>query len=108
MNLSMNRIPSIWRRMAALVIVVAVSGCGGGGSIPAAKGTGKAVFTMKWPDRSSRLIPLASNSIRIVFKDSSNTTVGDQILVRPQTQATFNNLPIGNLVATATAFPNND
>lgn len=93
--------------LAAILVffcLCTLSGCGGGGP---SSSTGRAVFTVQWPDRS-RLIPVASNSIRVeILRNGS--VIASQLLARPangtSTTASFANLPIQTLTARATAYP---
>jgi 6-phosphogluconolactonase (cycloisomerase 2 family) len=86
-----------------------MAGCGSSSSDSKAR-TGQLVLTVIWPERS-RLIPLASNSIRATLS-SGETVLGTQVLPRPvednQTTVTFQNLPPGNANLVATAYPNTD
>src|SRR5437899_1334832 len=95
------------KRMIWACSLLALCGCGGGSSGPASR-TGAAVFVIKWPDRPTRLIPIASNSIRIVFRDASNNVAADQTITRPNDTATFSGLLAGDYTVTATAYPNNN
>ena len=95
--------------LLAVLLTGVVAGCGGGsGGAPA--GTGRATITVTWPDRS-RLIPVASNSIKVTFSKGA-TVVASQVLQRPtqgnQTTATFDALPPGDLTVTAAAYPTTD
>src|SRR6266852_3679710 len=96
-----------WLIMALFPLILGF-GCGGGSTSQA--NTGRATLTIIWPDRS-RLIPLASNSIQVVFSRGAQT-IDSKIIPRPssgnQTQTTFTNLKTGNLMLAATAFPNSD
>jgi hypothetical protein len=96
------------RSIAFLSALIAVlTGCGGGGSQPATRtGVGRATFTIHWP-APSRLIPVASNSIKITLTGpgSSSQTL---TIARPQTSVTFNALPVGDYSATSLAFPASD
>ncbi len=88
------------------VVLALCNGCGGGGSSPQqASGRGALVFRVIWP-APSRLIPVASQSIAVTLKDSSNNPAGSQVIQKPATQVTFSNLVSGSYTATATAFPN--
>jgi hypothetical protein len=95
--------------VVAGVMAALLSGCGGGSSKPSgsARATGRAAFSIKWPERPSRLIPIASNSIRITVMNGA-TQLGTQLVARPQTFASFDALPVGSLTAVADAFPNAD
>ncbi|HLY65359.1 MAG TPA: Ig-like domain-containing protein, partial [Chloroflexota bacterium] len=98
---------------AALFGLLLSSGCGSGSGSSAtgssaARGDGRATFTVHWPTRS-RLIPAASNSIVITLTRGSLFTT-KQTLARPAqggtATATFAGLPVAALSATATAYPN--
>lgn len=99
--------------LAGTLLTLLTGGCGGGArpSIPQSAGTGRASFVVKWPGSSSgtsRLVPAASSSIKVALR-RGDTTLGERILLRPaeggETPATFENLPIGDVVATASAHP---
>ncbi len=96
--------------LALSLLSILLSGCGGGSHNGASLQTnGKATFTVHWPTRTSRLIPVASNSILVTVL-RNGATVGTKLLVRPvdppfDTTASFDPLPIGNLQVTAKAFP---
>jgi len=85
-----------------------LAGLGPGSAIQA--GQGRVTLTVIWPDRS-RLIPFASNSIRANLTAGS-TVVASQLLARPTTgntsTAAFDNVSPGDLVLSATAYPNTD
>src|SRR5262245_38595680 len=91
-----------------LVLVLGLTGCGGGSENP--DNTGRATFTVVWPD-NSRLIPAAANSIKVEIKTGS-TVFTSKTLPRPAgggpASAAFDALPLGSLTAVATAFPNAD
>lgn len=116
---------SLWIGLLMLVLVVALTGCGGGGSHSAAlSAEGRPSLTIKWPSdpapvaspsNKSKLIPAASNSI-VVTISNGGTTLQSFTFVRPapspasypaQTHQ-FNNLPVETLQVTATAYPTND
>src|SRR5438105_1050326 len=97
-------------RLAAplCLLVLLVSGCGGGGG--GSNGTaGSAVFVIHWPDRT-RVVPYASNSVKIDISDASGL-VATQTIPRPtgagDSTVTFN-LPAGDYVADAAAYPQAD
>ena len=98
--------------VALILLAGLLTGCGGGShpGTPVVR-SGRATFVVHWPARTTRLIPIASNSIRVVIT-RNGTQVASQLLARPQdsnsTQATFDPLPVGDLVANASAFPNAD
>ena len=88
-----------------LLTLVAI-GCGGDAGKPAP--TGRATFTVRWPEAgASRLIPAAASSIRVEIKKDGKL-VASGVLVPSQPSKTFDVLPTGTLTATARAFPNAD
>ena len=108
--------------LAMTCLATLIHGCGGGdagqalpgGGTPAVgqQGTGRAVFSVRWPDRdASRLVPVASESIKITLK-RGDATVAERLLARPASggvsDAVFDNLALGDATATATAYPNGD
>jgi uncharacterized protein YjdB len=92
--------------------LTAVSGCGGGqsgASLTQTASTGRAVVAVNWPSRS-RLIPAASNSIRIEVLRGANI-IASQLIARPDTGesvVTFEHLPVVPLTVRAHAFPGAD
>jgi outer membrane protein assembly factor BamB len=102
--------------LLTVLLFALFSGCGGSNGhniLATTKKTGRATFTVKWPQRvtslgRSRLIPDASNSIKVEIKNG-NVPVTAQTLPRPasggSSTATFNTLPVGSLTVTATAYP---
>ncbi|MFM7320564.1 MAG: cytochrome c peroxidase [Armatimonadota bacterium] len=103
------RVPIAAALVLALPGCVLVNGCGGatrliGGGASATRGA-TAMVRVSWPARpDSRLIPLASNSIRIAITGPDGFAV-TQVIARPATQATFTNLPPGTLTVVASAHP---
>ena len=108
----------LWVRALSAVLLLLLSlllcGCGGGSPVSKKNGKGAAVFTIKWPSarKSTRLIPAASNVIRIQIRgtDANATLYGTRDTVRPvtgplTTMLPFNNLPPGQFTATASAYP---
>lgn len=119
---------------AAIAASLLLAGCGSGGShnatLPGAAGLsaaasaasrvkGEVSFTVKWPAPTTRLIPSASNSIKITLTrldatGAPSSTSVSQILARPApgtpltVTATFSGLLPGNYIALAQAFPNNN
>lgn len=96
------------RRSALLLAPVAALtvGCGGSSGLTA---SGRATLTIVWPT-TSRLIPVATNGIRIVLKQDT-TVIGERLVARPASGVStvfFARLPGGAATATATAFPNAD
>lgn len=91
--------------------LLVLAGCSTGGSSAASKqgqGFGRATFAIKWP-ADTRLVPAACKSIRVVVRQGT-TTIKAQILPRPIAGVTdtlvFSPLPVGALMATATAYAN--
>jgi outer membrane protein assembly factor BamB len=108
-------IRNIWLLYALAFTAGAVLavGCGSGNRSDAGgpgAPTGSASVTITWPS-PSRLVPAAANSIRIAFTNGS-TPVAEQVVARPasgdSSTVTFNGLPVGDLTATATAYPSSD
>jgi sugar lactone lactonase YvrE len=95
--------------LVAVFIAIVVAGCGGGGG-GTPEGAGRATIKITWPDRS-RLIPVASNSIKVTFT-KSGVEVASKVLPRPatgnETTADFDALPPGVLTITAAAYPTTD
>jgi 6-phosphogluconolactonase (cycloisomerase 2 family) len=94
--------------LATLLAASFLNGCGGGSNGGQA---GRLSLTVHWP-QPSRLIPVASNSIKAVLTRGT-TTLGTRTLVRPQegtwvTTVTFEDLEAGPVALIATAFPNAD
>jgi len=99
-------------RLAALLSLFAVvfAGCGGGNvgsGTSISTRTGRALFTIKWP-QSTRLVPASSQSIRITIQSGSIVVGGPQLIVKPTTTASFTNLPAGTLTVVANAYPQAD
>lgn len=95
--------------LLALPALVLVNGCGGGSSnqktssASIASRFASATVNLVWPAPvSSRLIPVASNSVRITIS-SDEGFHASQVIARPATSATFPNLPTGTLTVMATA-----
>jgi hypothetical protein len=112
--------PALLLSLTACCFSVMTAGCGGNqpllsaSSEPSGGGNasrGRATISIRWPE-PSRLIPVAASSLRIEIRDSAGQEVGTQLLPRPAqggtVTATFDPLPLGNLTATATAFPSAD
>jgi hypothetical protein len=100
--------------MALCGVLPFTAGCGGSGGSGGRDSnqtlTGRATVNIRWPERT-RLIPFASESVRIqITRDGVG--LGESLMVRPaaggQTSATFDTLPLGNVVVTATALPKSD
>lgn len=117
MKIMKNRI-AVLTALVALSIPVGValvtaSGCGGSGGSTAAptntgvslqSGTTRATVAIQWPAREeTRLIPVASNSVKVTITNGAAFTT-TQIIARPAASATFENLPPGTLTITAEAF----
>jgi hypothetical protein len=99
-------------RKALLALGVLLAGCGGregaGPSTAISRG-GKAVLNVIWPNRSTRLIPNASNSL-VVTLSQNGQTVATATIARPTsgkttTQTAFTDLPIGSVNVSINAFP---
>jgi outer membrane protein assembly factor BamB len=91
------------------ILALTLANCGGGsGGTP----HGRFLLTVKWPEPNTRLIPVASTSIRAVLT-RGDTTLGQQLLARPAqapwtTTVAFNDVTPGAVTLTATAFPQPD
>ncbi len=102
---------SIMRILSVAAVASLLVGCGGGGGNSAAR-TGKLSLKVIWPKRT-KLIPARSNSIRAVVTGGAQT-LGSQLIVgsdgplNDPSIVTFNNLPVGAVTLTATAFPQTD
>jgi hypothetical protein len=103
--------------LSALGTVLSLSGCGGmsrPGTLTDTPSAGRATFTIHWPERdaTSRLIPLAANSVRVLVYDYTQTVRAQELIVRPTSGSTstltFPTLPVGSLTVTATAYPQAD
>ncbi len=118
-----TRITTRFTALVALTLPLAVTiasltGCGGGGGEvsplvagsptapegnPTRSGTAHATVSVQWPPRTeTRLIPVASNGVRITISNGAGFSAS-QVIARPATGTTFANLPPGNLTVTATA-----
>lgn len=119
---------SAWFFPIMLVVLAALTGCGGGGGgshSPAVRSNGQAALTVQWPQPPTtatatasvkpHLIPAASNSI-VVTVLSGTTVLQSFTFVRPalspagypaQTHQ-FTSLPVQTLTVTATAYPTTD
>jgi hypothetical protein len=93
-----------------------LNGCGsadGSMSSPMVS-AGRARLLIRWPSRTdTRLIPFAANSIRVRLTNADGSRLfGESLLIRPAdggpTTVSFEQLPIGPLTVTATAYPGND
>jgi 6-phosphogluconolactonase (cycloisomerase 2 family) len=106
----MNR-PSLRLFLVLSAFIAAfLTGCGGNNG-NAAQQTGTLALSVTWPERT-RLVPTASNSIRLVVTHAG-VQVATQVIQRPSapplTQVyTFPNIPTGSATLTATAYPNAD
>ncbi len=96
------------RFLIAILVLISVAALGGcGGQSGSQTATGRAVFSILWPD-NTRLIPAASNSITVTIKRGSST-FSSKTISRPAgggpASITFDTLPVDTLSATATAYP---
>lgn len=91
------------------LLVLPLAGCGGSGlsSSSSRPATSRLTVNFAWPIRDTRVIPTASNSIKVVVTQGA-VTVGSAILVRPATTVSFSELPVGSITVAATAYPNSD
>lgn len=82
-----------------------MAGCGGSKSASSVSRLATIKLTVAWPDRQpSRLIPLASESIKVTLTNSSGF-VKSQLLVRPTATLLIGDLPPGELQIQAVAYP---
>ncbi|RYG32207.1 DUF3500 domain-containing protein [bacterium] len=108
--MQLRRVAGSSLSLAALLLWAATAACGGssGGSSESTTATGGATLTIIWPE-ATRLIPVASNSIKVTFLQGL-TTVSTQTVTRPTTgntsTVTFPTLPSTTLTLKAEAFPN--
>src|SRR5688572_2571167 len=83
-------------------------GCGGGGK---SAESGRAEFRILWPEPDTRLIPAASNSIKVEIR-RGGSVIATKIAPRPAAGGSalvvFDNLPVAQVTATASAHPNAD
>lgn len=88
------------------ILYLTFVGCGDTTHLTSAS-FGSASFIIRWPERS-RLIPRASKSIKVEIKQG-NTLITSQVVNRPpqgnRAQVDFRELPVGDLTAIATAYP---
>ncbi len=111
------KISNVIRAVSALLLLPVLVGCGTGsspsnGAVTGSKSAnGSVTFTIKWPQRTTRLIPVASNSIKVVVMQGA-TQYTSQVVSRPTTgnssTVTFDVLPVGTLTLAASAYPNRD
>jgi hypothetical protein len=85
--------------------LLGLTGCGGtsvapvtpeGPTAPVTRGS--AVFNIRWPERTTRLIPQASESLLILVTNSSGTQIERRVVTRPT----------GSALDTQVEFPNLD
>ena len=102
------------RWLCLLLLMALLAGCGGGNGMPGAgRGKGSVALTMLWPETTTRLIPVASQSIRVqLFRAGNSNPVATQVLTRPagggQSNFVFNGIEVGDYTMVAAAFPNPD
>src|SRR5437764_5312212 len=98
---------SMLRTLWPLLGIILVS-CGTGGG-PANR-AGSVAMTIIWPPRT-KLIPVASNSVRITISNGA-AQYGTALLPRPpvgnEASTTFDHVPGGQATVTALAYPNAD
>lgn len=95
----------------ALLFSMVLTGCGGGGSSPGDTTT-RAAFTIHWPNRSGRMIPVACESIKVTISNPQGQAVATDLIQRPagggDVTVTISPLPAGDLPVSAVAYPNAD
>jgi hypothetical protein len=103
----MNGTSKILLIATALLAALLQVGCGG--SSPQTAASASIRFTIKWPARTARLIPVDCQSIVAVVDSSGGTQVATQTIPRPSsgtsTTVNFTGLKPGNDTLTATAYP---
>ena len=104
------------RLMSSVTLVVSLSllvpvvstvtlGCGGSKAASSATRLATIKLMVEWPDRQvSRLIPYASESIKVTVTNSSGF-VKSLVLVRPTATLLMGDLPPGELQVQAVAYP---
>jgi len=105
--------------LLTLPLLALLAGCGGssgssGTGTVRSSAQGQARFTVLWPSRDSssgRLIPFAANSIQVQITSADGKSLfNSALIVRPSgggaASASFDNLPVGTALVTATAYPN--
>lgn len=94
--------------LALIPLAFLLAGCGGGSD--SAK-SGRAEFRILWPAEETRLIPAASNSIKVEIR-RGGTVIATKLSPKPagggSALVVFDNLPVAQVTATATAYPNAD
>jgi uncharacterized protein YjdB len=92
--------------LAAAVLSMAAYGGGGRFDVAQASALGKLRVGVTWAE-PSRLVPIASNSIKVQVFDGA-TEVASAVIPKPLTIKTFDELPTGNLTVVASAYPETD
>ena len=91
------------------LLLAALLGCGGGssssGGDPAPQRRG--VVRIDWPERPSRLVPSAANSV-VVTLSKGGVPVGSQTVARPTSEAVFEGLAYGHYDVGVAAYPSTD
>ena len=89
-------------------MLAVVAGCGAGKE---SAHTGRAEFRILWPEENARLIPAASNSIKVDIQRNGAAVAGKTI-ARPAgggaALVVFDHLPVAQVTATAAAYPSAD
>jgi len=101
-----EHMPKLKALLPLMVLALMIGGCGGGGHSPLTQSMGSASLVIKWPDGSPAT--LSAESIRIVISNGTTTVASrvlDRATVEDQTAAVFATLPVGELIATVTAYP---
>jgi len=98
--------------VSTIIALVVVAGCGGGGDGPAAEfgGVGSVAIVVAWPEVEpevgTELLPAASNSIKVeLFQDGTPLAEKTVTINRPQTTAHLDDVPSGEVLVKATAYP---
>jgi WD40 repeat protein len=85
------------------ILILVVFACGGG-SGSSSGSAGKIFISIKWP-QATKGIPVASNSIEIILKDSKGVVVQNPLIVKPAEQWVSDSLANGSYSLSAIAFP---
>lgn len=100
--------------LALLAAGVLLSGCGGAGiagtageapGSSSATGRGRLSVRAAWPGATTRVVPKATGSIRVLVLQGA-TTIASTLIVAPTTTTTIEDVPVGAFTVRATAYDN--